>query len=191
MRPQGLYAKLKRGPAVVLPKDLGSVLCRAGLKKGDVVLDVGAGSGWAAVTWGNAVAPDGRVYSFERRPEFADLAEANVKRVGLEGVVKIVRGSAFKGFKGKEADFVFLDCGDSHKLVKNAAKKLKAGGLLVGYTPHVEQMRAFVEAGVKAGLVLECCLENMEREWLVREQGSRPVNMGLIHTAFLVFLRKP
>jgi len=166
------------------------VLARAGLQAGDVVLDAGAGSGWAAVTWGNAVAPSGRVYSFERRPEFAELAEANVKRVGLENVVRIVPAPAFKGFRGF-ADFIFLDCGDSHKLVKRAAAKLKQGGLLVGYTPHVEQMRAFVEAGVKVGLVLEACVESNEREWLVREHGSRPVNTALVHTAFLVFLRKP
>jgi len=190
MFPQGFHRKLKRGPAVALPKDLGSVLARAGLQHGDVVLDAGAGSGWAAIAWGLAVAPNGRVHSFERRPEFADLAEGNVRRAGLEGVVKIVRGSAFKGFKG-EADFVFLDCGDSNKLVKRAATRMKQGGLLVGYTPHSEQMRAFVNAGLKAGLVLEECVENMERQWLVREQGCRPVNIGLIHTAFLIFMRKP
>ena len=190
MFPRRFFKKLKRGPQVVLGKDAGAVLAYSGLSSGDVVLEAGAGSGFAAIIWGNAVRPKGKVYSFERREDFADLAQKNVEKAGLEKVVKIVRKEAFQGQRSK-ADLVFLDCGDSNLLIAEAFEHLKPGGLLVGYLPHVEQLRGFVECAVNAGFELELCLENNEREWLVRERGSLPVNTGLTHTAFLAFLRKP
>lgn len=189
MFPKRFFNKLKRGPQVVLGKDAGAVLSYSGLTSGDVVIEAGAGSGFATIIWGNAVRPKGRVYSFERREDFADLAQKNVEKAGLEKTVKIIRKEAFQGQRAK-ADLVFLDCGDSHLLVPQAFEHLKPGGLLVGYLPHVEQLRGFTESAVASGFELELCLENNEREWLVRERGSRPVNTGLTHTAFLAFLRK-
>jgi tRNA (adenine57-N1/adenine58-N1)-methyltransferase len=67
---------LKRGPQVVLPKDFGMVAAFTGIGKKSVVVDAGAGSGFLAVALGNIAKS---VVTYERREEFAKLAERNIK----------------------------------------------------------------------------------------------------------------
>jgi tRNA (adenine57-N1/adenine58-N1)-methyltransferase len=185
------YRKLKRGPQVVLPKDAGLIAAFTGVGAGDRVVDVGAGSGWLAVFLGNIVGKDGKIYSYEAREDFADLAERNAKKAGLDAVIEVVRKDAALGIEQKDVDVVTLDCGDSDKLVASAFEALRKGGACVGYLPHVEQVKQFVFAAQNAGFSVERVVEGIVRDWLVRDRGCRPENTGLTHTGFLVFLRKP
>jgi len=98
---------------------------------------------------------------------------------------------ASEGFEEKELDCVVLDCGDSHLLLANAFAALRNGGLGVGFLPNAEQANAFVREAEKQGFEHWLTLESIVREWLVREKGTRPKNVGLVHTSFLSFLRKP
>jgi arsenite methyltransferase len=52
------------------------------LKPGDVVLDVGAGTGLSYSLLLEAVGPTGRVLAFEQSPDMYDLAQARVQRYG-------------------------------------------------------------------------------------------------------------
>ncbi|PIT85493.1 tRNA methyltransferase [Candidatus Micrarchaeota archaeon CG10_big_fil_rev_8_21_14_0_10_59_7] len=186
-----LDVKLKRGPQVILPKDAALIAGFTGLGAGGKVIDTGAGSGWLAVFLGNIVGEKGKVASYEKRPEFAELAEKNVKKAGLEGVVEIKVKDAALGFDETEVDLVTLDCADSDLLIPNAFAALRKGGWCVGYVPHVEQARKFVLAGEAQGFTHMRTVECIVRDWLVRERGCRPENTGLTHTGFLSFLRKP
>jgi len=181
-----LLLKLKRGPQVILPKDIGMILAFSGAGKETFAVDAGAGSGWLAVSLGNVCK---KVVSYERRPEFAEMASGNVKRAGLSNV-EIRQKDVFEGIEEKEVDLVTLDLADAEKAVPHAAGALKQGGVLVGYLPHVEQVKRFVDACNASGLKDVFTLEAMVRQYLVREQGIRPENTGLWHTAYLVFAKK-
>jgi len=126
-------SKLKRGPQVVLPKDLGIIIAFAGISKDSFVLDAGAGSGWMAVGLGRVAA---RVVSYEMREDFAKLAGNNVQRLGLSNVEVRLRDILALGFDEKEADVVCLDMADADKAIPAAAAALKDGGVLVGYAPR-------------------------------------------------------
>lgn len=180
--------KLKRGPQVILPKDAGAIIAFAGIWKESVVLDAGAGSGWLAIQLGRIAK---KVVSYEAREEFADLAQKNVKRAGLDNVDIRKRNIIEEGFDEKDVDVITLDFANSDKAVAHAFAAIKAGGVLVGYVPHTEQMKAFVVAAKAAGFEEEtlCCEINM-RQMLVREAGVRPENTGLTHTGYLIFARK-
>jgi tRNA (adenine57-N1/adenine58-N1)-methyltransferase catalytic subunit len=52
MKMNPLLRKLKRGPQVVLPKDIGMILGFTGVGKTSKVVDAGAGSGWLAISLG-------------------------------------------------------------------------------------------------------------------------------------------
>ncbi len=181
-----ILRKMRRGPQVVLPKDIGMILAFTGVGKESAVVDAGAGSAFLAVSLGNVAK---KVTSYEWREDFARLAKDNVARAGLSNV-EIKEKDVFKGIEEKEVDLVTLDLADSHKVVRHAKKALKKGGYVVGYLPHVEQVKKFVSACEKNKFEFIFTLECIAREILVRKEGMRPETKGLLHTGYLVFARK-
>ncbi len=191
MLPSNFFRKLARGPQVVLLKDAAFVSAFSGLQSGDTVVDAGAGSGWLAIYLGSIVSPSGRVVSYEWRQEFADLAEKNVRKAGLDAIVSIKRANVCEGIAEKDVCLVTLDLAGSPAALPSAFESLKGEGMCVGFCPNVEQAKEFVLKGVDAGFTHVKTVECDEREWLIRPQGCRPATTGLRHTSFLCFLRKP
>ncbi|MBS3068934.1 methyltransferase domain-containing protein [Candidatus Micrarchaeota archaeon] len=179
-------SKLKRGPQVVLPKDIGMVLAYSGVGKESECVDAGCGSGWLAISLANVAK---KITSYEVREEFAQLAEKNAKRAGVSNL-EVKRKNVLEGIDEKEVDLVTLDLASSDMAVAHACAALKKGGMLVGYLPHVEQVQKFVQACKAAGFSEVSTIESIVREYLVREAGMRPENTGLTHTAYLVFAKK-
>ncbi|MCL5430411.1 MAG: methyltransferase domain-containing protein [Candidatus Marsarchaeota archaeon] len=180
------YRRLKRGPQVILPKDIGSILAYSGINKDSVCVDAGTGSGWLAISLARVAK---KVVSYDNRDDFIKIAKKNKENEMCENLT-IKRGDVTKKITEKNVDIVTLDIPDSHKALKNAHKSLKEGGCVVGYLPHMEQVKAFVETLQKLKFRQIVTLENIERDILVREQGVRPSTKGVWHTAYLVFAFK-
>jgi len=70
---------MPRGAQVVYPKDAAAIVGMADIFPGARVLEAGAGSGALSCSLLRAIGPTGSLYSFERRPEFADVARKNVR----------------------------------------------------------------------------------------------------------------
>ncbi len=169
----------KRGPQVVLPKDVGYVLANAGVDKSSIVIDAGSGSGWFACHASRFVK---KVYSYELRKDFYELAKSNAKSLGVKNVV-FKNKDASKGFD-EVADLVFLDMLNPEQVPFE--KSLKLGGYCVAYVPHIEQATKFCEAlGKKMAVEKIVDLE----EKLFDKKGKERRNI-IKHTAFLVFARK-
>lgn len=178
------WRKLKRGPQVILPKDAAAIIAFSGLQQGDSVLEVGAGSGFLTIALANAVGEKGRVVSYERREEFAKLAEKNLERAGL--IAEIVVADALDGVKG-EYDLIVLGCGEAVPVFNAVKQNLKTGGVLVAYLTQATQVKEFQE---HCDLGHERTIEVIVREWKLDNKACRPQNTGLVHTAFLSFYRK-
>lgn len=183
-----LLRKLKRGgPAVTLPKDAGLVIAYAGLGKESRVIEMGSGSGFMTVQMANIAK---EVVSYEKRKEFLDIAEANVKRAGLANVTFRLH-DVLHGIEEKDGswDLVFCDIAEADKAAGMAHAALRKGGYMAAHCLHSEQAKA---------LHLECqkhfsevfTVEAIMREYVVREFGFRPDHFGLMHTAYMVFARK-
>src|SRR6202050_4960206 len=71
---------MKRGAAVVYPKDAAQIVTFADVFPGARVLEAGAGSGALSCWLLRAVGESGTVTSFERRPDFAEIARRNVEQ---------------------------------------------------------------------------------------------------------------
>lgn len=182
-----ILKKLKRGPQVMLPKDIGMIIAFTGIGRESRVVDAGAGSGWLAVFLGNICK---RVVTYEKRGDFANLARNNIKKVGLEKRVVVKEKDVLNGIDETNVDLVTLDMADSEKVVPHAWKALKKGGYIVGYHPHAEQVQKFVRALRKNYFSDIFTIECIVREMLAREQGFRPDTKGLWHTGYLTFGRK-
>jgi tRNA (adenine57-N1/adenine58-N1)-methyltransferase len=70
---------MKRGAAVVYPKDAAQIVAMADIFPGARVIEAGAGSGALTCWLLRAVGEAGRVTSYERRPDFAAIAQRNVE----------------------------------------------------------------------------------------------------------------
>ena len=76
------------------------------------ILEIGAASGYSGIWLGlGARESGGRVVAIEYDPQRAKEAAANVKRAGLDDVVRVVHGDAFAEIPKLPGafDFVFLD----------------------------------------------------------------------------------
>ena len=179
--------QLKRGPQVVLPKDTFIIIGFAGLNKESMIIDAGTGSGWFAVQASFFVK---KVISYEKNPTFAELAKKNIEKLKIENVEIKIKDVVEEGFDEKNVDMVFLDMANSHLAVEKAIRAIKENGTVVGYLPHFEQLKVFAQECKKCGLERIYAAEIIQRQILIREAGIRPENVGLVHTAYLLFAKK-
>ncbi|MEM3454985.1 MAG: rRNA adenine N-6-methyltransferase family protein [Candidatus Micrarchaeia archaeon] len=178
--------KLKRGPQIILPKDLGAIVAFTGMNKESIVVDAGTGSGFATVFFASIAK---KVYSYENKREFYEFSEKNIKRSGLTNIVHKF-GSVFEEISKieEEINVINLDLPNPENIF-NSNFKLSEDGYIVAYLPHAEQVSKFVSTATKNNFTT-FTIEVIVREIISREKGTRPQNTGIIHTAYLTFCRK-
>jgi tRNA (adenine57-N1/adenine58-N1)-methyltransferase len=179
--------KVRRLTTIVYPKDLGLLLLETSVGPGSRVIDIGSGSGAMTFVLAKLVAPDGRVFSYDRRQDFIDNAKRNVERTGYGSNVQFICSDvAQTGFSPEEVDGVFIDVPEPWDIVPHATKVLKGGHHLVSWSPNIEQVKRTVEILRANHFIRIKVSEVVEREMLVRERGVRPRERGITHTAYLV-----
>ena len=102
------------------------------------ILEIGAASGYSGIWLGlGARESGGRVVAIEFDPARAKEAAANIKRAGLDDVVRVVHSDAFKEIPKLQGtfDFVFLDAWkpDYKKFFDMVYPRLTPGGV---FTAH-------------------------------------------------------
>ena len=186
-----LSLKVKRTTTIVYPKDTGVVILRTLIHPGARVIECGSGSGGFTCILANFVRPNGRVYSYERRPEFSANARANTKRYGFEEFCEFfVRDPEHEGFDQTDVEMVFLDVPEPWSLIAPAHKVLAGGHVLAAIIPTVEQVRKTVSAMEMQGFTRIHVREIMERDILMRSSGTRPADRMVAHTGYVVLGHK-
>jgi len=182
---------VRRLTTISYSKDMGFQLLHSTMQAGSTVLECGGGSGAMTSVLARFVGDTGKIHVFERRPEFLELAKKNVTKLGLAHRVEWhLRDPAQDGFalEGVDAfDAAFLDVPEPWALVAPAHAVLKPGASVSSLSPNVEQVRATVEKMIEVGYARIWTVELMERELLVRKQGTRPREMMRSHTGYLTF----
>lgn len=181
-----LYRRLKRGPQVILPKDIGIVIAYSGVDKDSICVDAGTGSGWLALSLARLCK---HVYSYDTREDFIAIAERNRNILGL-GNITFKRRDVFKGIDEEEVDLVTLDLPNSERALRHAKRALKDGGAVVGYLPYTEQAKKFVDKLNDLNFADTYTMECILRDMVVRREGVRPSTKGIWHTAYLTIARK-
>ena len=180
---------LRRQAQIIGPKDAASLVWNCHLKASDFIVEVGAGSGALTLVLAQAVGPDGHVVTYDRRPDFLDVARANVAAAGLARRVAFKLGDARTGITEMGADAFVVDIPDPWEAVGPAAKALRPCGHFASYSPNVEQVNRTV-AALRAGTFVEIrTLEIIEREIEASESGTHPSFAPLGHTGYLTFAR--
>lgn len=192
LRLNPILENLKRGgPAVILPKDFGQIVAYTGIGKESICIEAGTGSAFLTVSLANICK---KVYTYEKEKRFFDFAKENIKRSFLDNIEIEHRDIIEKGFgdifEKNKVDLIILDLPFAEKAVKYSRNVLKKGRFLVGYLTNIEQVKDFVKECENERFQDIFTIEVIEREYLVKEKGTRPVHNGLLHTAYLVFAKK-
>jgi len=181
---------LKRHAQIILPKDAAHILVNCSIESGNTVLEAGMGSGSLTITLANAVAPNGRVVSYDKREDFIEHAMKNLKTAELDKFVTTRIKDVTKGIDEKNLDAVILDIPSPWEAVKHAWNSLKVGGYFCSYSPLISQVEKTVKEIRKHSFIEIKTVENIQREMVVSEQGTRPSFNMLGHTGYLTFARK-
>jgi len=176
--------KIKRGPAIMTPKDIGVIITNTGIGKDSVVLDAGTGCGVTASLLARVVK---KVITYEVNKEFFNLAKKNFEFLEIKNVEQ-KNLDIYEGINEKDLDLITLDLPEPWRALEHANKSLKSGCFLVAYLPTITQVSELVSNS--QNFLHEKTLEILEREWHVEGKKVRPKNQMLGHTGFLVFLRK-
>lgn len=186
---------MPRGAAVVYPKDSAQIVALADIFPGADVVEAGVGSGALTCSLLRAVGPHGKVRSFERREEFADVAAANVTQFfgTVPPMWELTLGDLAEELpaSGTRADRVILDMLAPWECVDAAAAALRPGGILCAYVATTTQLSRFVETvRVHGGFTEPSAWESLVRDWHVEGLAVRPGHKMIGHTAFLVTARR-
>lgn len=186
---------MPRGAAVVYPKDSAQILTFADIFPGAHVIEAGVGSGALTCSLLRAVGPLGRVSSFERREEFAEVARRNVTRFfgGEHPAWQLTVDDLVAGLEasGERADRVILDMLAPWECVPAVAEALLPGGIVCVYVATTTQLSRVMETlRSHGGFTEPHAWESLVRDWHVEGLAVRPSHKMSGHTAFLVTARR-
>ena len=106
------------------------------LKEGEIVLEVGTGSGYHAALCAELVAPEnsqnpGHVYTIERHRKLAERAKKSLKDAGYENKVTVIHGDGTLGYSEKAPfDKILVTASSPKKIPPPLKNQLKDGGIM-------------------------------------------------------------
>ena len=199
MRPllSDFVLSMPRGAAIIYPKDSAQILAMADIFPGAKVVEAGVGSGGLSMYLLRAIGEKGELHSFERRPEFADIAKANATtyfgELPTNWTVRLgdLQEELPRALKSGSVDRIVLDMLAPWECIEACADALVPGGLIVGYVATVTQLSRFAEDLRASGLFTEPeAFESLVRGWHLQGLAVRPEHRMIGHTGFLITARR-
>ncbi len=184
---------MPRGAAVVYPKDAAQIVAMADIFPGARVVEAGVGSGALTCSLLRAVGPQGHLSSYERRPEFAEVAERNVTQFfgGRHPAWSLTVGDLAEALDETGIDRVILDMLAPWECVDAVASALAPGGIVCAYVATTTQLGRTVETlRAHGGFTEPQPWETLVRDWHVEGLAVRPGHKMIGHTGFLVTARR-
>jgi len=188
---------MPRGAAIIYPKDAAQILAQADIFPGARVIEAGVGSGALSMWLLRAIGDRGHLFSFERREEFAQIAEGNVSAyfgtrptnwtITMGDLQDALPQVAPTG----TADRAVLDMLAPWECLNAVAEALTPGGVLLVYVATATQLSRVAEAMRHTETFTEpVSTETMVRGWNVDGLSVRPDHRMVAHTGFLLTARR-
>ena len=186
---------MPRGAAIVYPKDSAQIVAQADIFPGATVVEAGVGSGALSLSLLRAIGPTGRLISFERRAEFADIARDNVATFLGEKPDnwEVALGDLAEELPARDihADRVVLDMLAPWECLSAVSDALVPGGVVIVYVATATQLSRVAEAIRGSKLYTEPeSSETLVRGWHVEGLAVRPDHRMVGHTGFLLTARR-
>jgi protein-L-isoaspartate(D-aspartate) O-methyltransferase len=118
---------IEAGQTISQPYIVGLMIQAAGIKSGDKVLEVGAGSGYAAAVISRIA---GKVIAIERQHDLIEIARERIRRLGYDNI-EIVEGDGTKGCPDHAPFDAILAAASGSHVPKPLIEQLADGGRIV------------------------------------------------------------
>ena len=187
---------MPRGAAVIYPKDAAAIVGFADIYPGAVVVEAGVGSGALSCSLLRAIGTNGHLYSYERREDFAKIAQKNVTTFFGErpenwtvtlGSVQEETATLAVG----SVDRAVLDMLAPWECVEAMTRVIRPGGVLMIYVATTTQMAKVIEEiRLTKNWTDPLGQELIQRTWHVEGLAVRPSHKMQGHTGFLVQARR-
>ncbi len=181
----------ERGSVPMTKQEVRAVaLAKLGLRRGEVLYDIGSGTGSVAV---EAALLGARVYAVERRGEAVELLRRNLKKFGIAesgakpagGEVRVVEGEAPEALHSLEAPhrvFIGGSGGRVEEIVRAVAEKLRENGRMVLTAITLETLDRARKALEREGFGHESVLLSVARA----ERARGVTMMRALNPVFIV-----
>jgi tRNA (adenine57-N1/adenine58-N1)-methyltransferase len=184
-----LIMEIKRNTQIMYPKDIGYILVNMDIIPGRKVIEAGTGSGSFTTALAFMVGCEGKVYSYDNRPEMQNLARKNLERIGLQDRVEFKLKDINEGFEESGIDSVFLDLPNPYDYMQQVRAALKSGGFFGSLLPTTNQVAKLMVALRRANFGFIDTCEILLRYYKPDPNHLRPVDRMVAHTGFLIFAR--
>lgn len=184
---------MPRGAAVIYPKDAAQIVMLTDIFPGARVLEAGVGSGALSMSLLRAIGPHGKLYSYERREDFAQIAQANVEKFigGPHPAWEVRVGDLVEAIGDEQVDRAILDMLAPWECVDAVAQHMVPGGVLCCYVATTTQMgRTMDTLRAHGGWTEPSANEFTQRAWHAEGLAIRPAHSTSGHTGFLIFSRR-
>jgi tRNA (adenine57-N1/adenine58-N1)-methyltransferase len=182
--------KSSRNTQITYPKDAALIVMFSGICSGSRVVEAGTGTGALTTALAHYIKPEGKVYSYEIREEFQRTAEKNLRRANLTDFVELKSKDVTTGIDERDVDAVVLDLATPWLVVPHAYEALRASGIIVSFSPTIDQIVKTTEALRENNFV---CIETVEclmRGMQVERGKTRPQTLMTGHTGYITHARK-
>ena len=187
---------MPRGAAVIYPKDAAVIVGFADIYPGSVVVEAGVGSGALSCSLLRAIGAEGHLYSYERREDFAKIAQKNVTTFFGERPENwtVALGSVQEetdSLADASVDRAVLDMLAPWECVSAITRVIRPGGVLMVYVATTTQMAKVIEEiRSTKNWTDPQGQELIQRTWHVEGLAVRPSHKMQGHTGFLVQARR-
>jgi predicted methyltransferase len=180
-RPAEEWSKTLDQPSRLEALKVTEIINRLGLKPGQVVADLGAGTGVFSVPMAKAVAANGKVYAVEIDKGFFPMIDAKAKEAQLSNVRTVPGEFTDPKLPAQDVDLAFMHdvlhhVEDRASYLKNAARYIKPGGrfVVIDYradqSPHRDQPNLIVSEEQVTGWMKAAGFNRVERVALFTEK---------------------